>query len=328
MSSITIPVSKSTFVTTEDIDKNYSDYDFLNLEYVEEKNFGFIRSNILMKFDVNDLSFNVDALEKVNLVLFMRKTNKTNNSLQGISVYRNIEDFDINTVTYRTKPKTCESEKCLDAKYIKACCDKEMPCSKCKIAISLDITDLIRYWVSNGDKNFGLTIKERCLGTGFIIDSSKTECTPRLDFIFKDNTSKRLLGAQFQVQKKSGEYLDNNDNVIFNTALSNTSNGILYNMRSGEITFFYSGSYYLNWWIGIGGSGDITSMVFALQDNEKTQTIISASEIIIAGQVCGNALLNITTVPRTFKICNFSGGFVQYSIVPPVQADLTIISLN
>ena len=101
-----------------------------------------------------------------------------------------------------------------------------------------------------------------------------------------------------------------------------------YNAGTGQVTITASGIYFVHWWVATSGAAAQTFVSFAV--NTSSGDSIVGSSPIVAGQVEGNALLEITAspiTPVTLELVNVTGAIVGYGIAP-VRADMTILQVS
>lgn len=334
MNLFSIPITQDTYVSSKEQFSNYSDSEELILSRSKQVYPQIYRENILLKVDLSQYSIRSDYIDKAYLCFSISKTTPClKNALRKIIAFQNNDDFNYNTVNYSNSPQISDPCNFVHIPPIGLCnvCDRskiiwENRC-KDKIYICFDITTLVCYWLKNPEKNYGLSLLLECMNSTISFNSSRSNCGPSLIIKYKNYIGRFLMeGLQLQILNQPEYAIKSNETVIFDSVISNDSKDIIYNMTTGDFIFISNGKYYLSWWIGIGGSSDIKSIAFSFEDIDRSQVFIGASEIIISGQVCGNAYILIDDAPKKFRLLNISDGLVQYSINPPIQGNLTIIS--
>lgn len=130
-----------------------------------------------------------------------------------------------------------------------------------------------------------------------------------------------LTGIQAQLVGAGGTTIADGSNVIFDSVLNNQSGSISYSGATGTFTVTAPGNYYVDWWVGTDGAGPSTNVSFAIDVNGVNYS--EASSPIVSGQLSGEALVTVTTVPTQITLVNVTG---QGVFVPttPVQANIVI----
>ncbi len=134
-----------------------------------------------------------------------------------------------------------------------------------------------------------------------------------------------LGGIQVEEVGGAGTAIPVGGNVIFDTTLNTQSDNIVYNSATGEFTITQPGNYYIDWWVATDGAGASTTVDFTLEVNGVPYS--TASSPIVTGQLSGEALVTVTTVPTTITLVNTTTAPVVLAATP-VQADLVILELN
>ncbi|HID0761850.1 TPA: collagen-like triple helix repeat-containing protein, partial [Clostridium botulinum] len=130
-----------------------------------------------------------------------------------------------------------------------------------------------------------------------------------------------MVNNSLQLQRITTGTIAANTNVIFDNTLLSTGSDISYNGGTGVVTITKTGIYYVDWWVTTQSSFSATYISFAIKTSDN-KTIQGESPIKI-GQVSGNALLNVTTVPYTFSLIN-SNLDVSLAVNPTVKANLSV----
>ncbi|WP_341393223.1 hypothetical protein [Clostridium sporogenes] len=130
-----------------------------------------------------------------------------------------------------------------------------------------------------------------------------------------------MVNNSLQLQRTTTGTIAANTNVIFDNTLLSTGSDISYNGGTGVVTITKTGIYYVDWWVTTQSSFSATYISFAIKTSDN-KTIQGESPIKI-GQVSGNALLNVTTVPYTFSLIN-SNLDVSLAVNPTVKANLSV----
>ena len=132
-----------------------------------------------------------------------------------------------------------------------------------------------------------------------------------------------LGGMQVQVTR-SANILDNY-NVIFDKIIADASTNITYNSNNGQFTISKLGVYYISWWINFDGIDGDEKLCFSIVTSSGEY--ISSYSPNGTGQIYGNAILNVLSVPFIFQLANTTKATVSLSTTP-ITGDLAIISLN
>ncbi len=124
-----------------------------------------------------------------------------------------------------------------------------------------------------------------------------------------------------QVVLDNGIEFDNNSNIIFNTIQNTVGSSINYDTITGNFTITEAGNYDVSWWIATGGAAASPIVAFSLQLDavEVGATASSVTE----GNVSGNALITVSTVPATLSLLNNSGDVVFIPTLP-IEGSLVI----
>jgi len=127
------------------------------------------------------------------------------------------------------------------------------------------------------------------------------------------------------LQENSEGAILNGTNIIFDTVILNTSNEITYDDTTGIFTINSPGRYLVNWWVGVDGASQLTSVVFSAESGATSISGSSPSGVTTL-QLYGQGLFDLSSVPATFSLVNNTGDtvFLGASIV---QADIVIEKL-
>ncbi|ENJ9656028.1 collagen-like protein, partial [Clostridium botulinum] len=130
-----------------------------------------------------------------------------------------------------------------------------------------------------------------------------------------------MVNNSLQLQRTTSGTIPANTNVIFDNILLSTGSDISYNPGTGVVTINKTGIYYVDWWVSTQSSFSATYVSFAIKTSDN-KTIQGESPIKV-GQVVGNALLNVTTVPYSFSLIN-SNLDVSLAVNLTVKANLSV----
>ena len=135
------------------------------------------------------------------------------------------------------------------------------------------------------------------------------------------NRPANLTGIQAELVGAGGTIYPDGGNVVFDTLVNNQSADINYNGATGAFTITAPGNYYVDWWVGTDGAGPSTSVSFAIEVNGVLYS--ESSSPIVSGQLSGEALVTVTSVPVTITLVNVTS---QDAFVPvtPTQAGIVI----
>lgn len=111
------------------------------------------------------------------------------------------------------------------------------------------------------------------------------------------------------------------ENVIFNI-ISHSAGNIAYDNTTGIITFQEAGKYVINWFAVIQSSNYPNGVILAFTSPDGTG--LTGNTNTKTGEVVGNGIIEITTVPASFMLKNTGSGNYYYSDVVPVKASLVI----
>ena len=127
------------------------------------------------------------------------------------------------------------------------------------------------------------------------------------------------------IQTAEASEIADGEPILFDTVITNETTAITYNPVNGEFTISEEGVYYFDFWIAVDTAATATTITFELEGSDGTSILTSSSNT--AQTLSGNALVNVTTVPSTFRLLNQSG---DTAFIPalPAQANMTIIHLE
>ena len=143
---------------------------------------------------------------------------------------------------------------------------------------------------------------------------------------YEEGTRVQLRGIQLQLQDNTIQTIENRANVIFNIVASRQSPYIKYDDATGLVTVQRPGIYHFEWWVSTEGilTGSDTGITFSIITSASHN--IKASSPVIAGQITGNALIEIfatAKIPVTIRLVNETNGTVGLAQIP-VKANLTV----
>lgn len=237
MATLTLQSSSTTFVSSLLPDTNLSNSPII----VVGNDPVYLDSISFLKFDL--ASIPVETVTNATLRLFVFLINGVPPS--SIVVNRVTSDFDINTVTYNTKPD-----------YVSTGLSTVVTADDELKYIDIDITELVNQWLSGAFPNFGLALTSPAGTTSFYLGGKSigAEWEPLLVVTFPNGSDGLLKVYQVQLQGSPFEIVTDGANVIFDTIISDQSNNIAYNAATGEFTIIGAGNYYIDWWVTIDGS--------------------------------------------------------------------------
>jgi hypothetical protein len=114
-------------------------------------------------------------------------------------------------------------------------------------------------------------------------------------------------------------------NVIFDTVVINQSPNIVYNPATGEFTILAPGNYYITWWVATDGTAGPVNVAFSIVVDGVPVALGNAP--VVTGQVNGDALITVGTVPAIVSLVNSTGADVVFATTV-VQADIIIYSIS
>lgn len=139
----------------------------------------------------------------------------------------------------------------------------------------------------------------------------------------------QLKGIQVQL-KGNSDNISSKKPVIFDTVLNNKSSFISYDDITGSMIFEKTGTFYINWWVSTDDIQDVEDKVITFGIITSSGDNIQSSSPLTCGQICGNALIDISTSkdnPVTLQLINSTDGTICLSNTP-IKANLTIIEVT
>lgn len=129
-----------------------------------------------------------------------------------------------------------------------------------------------------------------------------------------ESTPSQLRGIQVGLKGDGVEETPNLSPVLFDEILINQTTDIDYDDQTGTFTLTNPGVYYASWWCSTDGSGSSPILQFAVCINFGTpqQRIIEGCSPIVTGQINGQAVFLVDTIPTYVCLINFSGDTVNY----------------
>lgn len=272
----------------------------------------YLDSISFLKFDLSSIP--VESVTSAILRLFVFAKNGALPST--VVVNRVTSDFDINAVTYNTRPP-----------YVPTGSTTMVTAGEVLQFIDIDITDLVNQWLNGTFPNFGLalTVPDGTTSVQFGGKPIGADFEPRLIVTYTPGTAGTFDGLQAQLQGSPASPIANGANVIFDTIVSGQSERISYNAATGQFTLTGAGLYYVNWWVATDGSAGPVNMVFAV--NADGTPVAIGNSPIVTGQVSGNAFISVDGSPVIVTLSNLTGADVLYGNIP-IQADISIITIN
>ncbi|MFA6860151.1 MAG: hypothetical protein WCR30_02030 [Clostridia bacterium] len=125
-----------------------------------------------------------------------------------------------------------------------------------------------------------------------------------------------------QLRGLSGETVANGANVLFDSLVLSTGDGITYNRDTGVFTIHNSGIYEVNWVINTNGAGEATSVSFCA---EIGATVIdeTSSAPITSLRLYGQGLFEVGRSPALLALVNRTGAIVTFG-TSAIQASFII----
>lgn len=141
-------------------------------------------------------------------------------------------------------------------------------------------------------------------------------------FMFDFGIGSENEGIQAQLTGAGGEIIADDANVVFDTVLNDQSDDITYSPTTGEFTITRPGNYYIAWSVATDGAGPSINVSFAVTVNGLPYSTMSSP--IVSGELSGEALVTVETVPAVITLVNVTGEGV---FIPstPVQANIVIL---
>ena len=167
MSQNKIYTNNDTFVSQYLSNKNFSSLPYLLAGETEEGKYKSDELNTLIKFDLSKVR-DCRNLLKAELVLYVDSLLLCNcDSVFTLKLYRNIEDFNTNTVTWNTAPDNEDTG-----------IEKDIVEGDINKYIKIDVTNLVRAWIDESINNYGLTLTGKQRREAVSFASSRGEKKP------------------------------------------------------------------------------------------------------------------------------------------------------
>ena len=167
MSQNKIYTNNDTFVSQYLSNKNFSSLPYLLAGETEEGKYKSDELNTLIKFDLSKVR-DCRNLLKAELVLYVDSLLLCNcDSVFTLKLYRNIEDFNTNTVTWNTAPDNEDTG-----------IEKDIVEGDINKYIKVDVTNLVRAWIDESINNYGLTLTGKQRREAVSFASSRGEKKP------------------------------------------------------------------------------------------------------------------------------------------------------
>lgn len=112
-------------------------------------------------------------------------------------------------------------------------------------------------------------------------------------------------GIEVGLLDDSGNMIENDAPIIFDTVLTQVGSTILYNDTTGEFTISQNGYYLIIWGVTSDGSELYASVKFSLNVNGISHS--TAGSPRIEGNVSGSSLITVSATPTTVTLTNVSG---------------------
>lgn len=272
----------------------------------------FLDTISFLKFDLSSIP--VASVDSAILRLFV--FDKKGALPSPIVINRVTTDFDINTVTYNTKPA-----------YVSTGITTEVSVDEVLTYIEIDITSLVNQWLNGDFPNYGIALTNPDGSTSIQFGGKPVGASfePQLVVNYSQGPSTNLDGIQVQLQGSPGAIINDAANVIFDTVIIDESDNISYNAATGEFTISAPGNYYINWWVTTDGSAGPVNMIFSVAVNGTG--IAQGDSPIVTGQLNGDAFIKVTDTPVTVTLVNQTGAEVLFANIP-VQANLSILTVT
>jgi hypothetical protein len=271
----------------------------------------YLDSISFLKFDLSSIPAETVTNATLRLFVIAKKA-----APSTVVVNRVTSDFDINAVTYNTRPP-----------YVPTGSSTIVTAGEVLQFIDIDITNLINQWLSGTFPNYGLalTVPGGTTSVQFGGKPIGADFEPRLIVTFTPGTTGALEGIQAQLQGSPASPIADGATVKFDTVLTDHSERISYNAATGVFTLTGVGLYYINWWVATDGSAGPVNMVFAV--NADGIPVAIGNSPIVTGQVNGNAFISVDGSPITVTLTNLTGASIMFGN-SPIQADLSIFTIS
>lgn len=112
-----------------------------------------------------------------------------------------------------------------------------------------------------------------------------------------------ILGYQMEMRNSAGQVLGKNRPICFDTTVLMGNPNISYNQESGEFTL-QSGSYFINWWVGLDGNISNTDLLvsFSIYLNDEVYATVSESYIQSFATLTGNSFIIVESGVSIVKL--------------------------
>ncbi|QHQ63195.1 DNRLRE domain-containing protein [Anaerocolumna sedimenticola] len=264
-----------------------------------------------LRFDLSSIS----AANASSAVLRLFVFEKEGAAPSPVVINRVTSDYDINTVTYNTRPA-----------YVNTEITSEVSSDEVIKYIEIPVTTLVNQWLNGDFPNYGFALTNPD-GTTSVLFGGKpvgASYEPQLVITYSSETPGKLTGIQAQLQRSPGTIIADGANVIFDSTLTDQSESISYNPATGEFTISKPDNYYISWWVTTDGSAGPVNMVFGLVADGTTIAVGNSPDV--TGQVDGDGFLTVSNDPVTLTLVNQTGADVLYANIP-VQANISIITV-
>ncbi len=128
-----------------------------------------------------------------------------------------------------------------------------------------------------------------------------------------------------QLQKSIGGVINTDDNVLFETVLSNFGD-VSYDSGTGVITIGQPGRYFINWWVATQTSLGPNAVIFSIITSQDDD--IPGNTPLKTGEVAGFALIQVDTAPVTLSLVNKTASSVAYITLIAEKAHLVLGQLE
>lgn len=256
----------------------------------------------LIYFELENLKNAKVVIKEAYLQLYVGRYEKCwCRGYYDIKVKVNQSKFDSEKVNYCNKPVA------IDYKVV------HLPINHvCEGYINLEVTDLIKSWITNEIPNYGMTLSSEIRNAFIEFESSRWGRGPTLVINYDQVPVERGGGGvQLQVKNQQSELILQDHPIIFDQIITPDNQLIRYDLNTGEIVIETPGYYMFEWWVALEGAGIVTELILQLQNTDKSIQIKGNAPINPITQITGNALINITGVPQKFQLVNNSGDTIQ-----------------
>jgi len=128
-----------------------------------------------------------------------------------------------------------------------------------------------------------------------------------------------------QLQKSIGGVINTDDNVLFETVLSNFGD-VSYDSGTGVITIGQPGRYFINWWVATQSALGDNAVIFSIVTSQDED--IPGNTPLKTGEVAGFALIQADTAPVTLSLVNKTASPVAYTTLMAEKAHLVLGQLE